>query len=66
VNLPPTVAMAGLARGIALLAATNKMSGLSGPTGTAVRWTVLFLLLVAAVPITSAIRRRRRSTGGTT
>jgi phosphate transport system substrate-binding protein len=63
-TLPPAVSDTGQVRGIALLAATNKMSVLSGPTGTAIRWTLLFALVVVAVPVTSAIRRRRRGSSG--
>ena len=70
-HLPPKVnAGSGSnaqARGLALLAATNKLAGLSAPTSTAVGWTLFFLLLVAAVPIAASVRRRRRrSRGGVT
>jgi phosphate transport system substrate-binding protein len=62
--LPPPPKSTGPVRGIALLAATNRMSGLSGPTGTALRWTLLFALVVIAVPVASSIRRRRRGSNG--
>lgn len=71
-TLPPAVRVKLVkgqrqSRGTALLLATNKMAGLSAPTDTAVQWTLLFLVLVAAVPIAASIRRRRRrGTGSAT
>ena len=60
-----SLAAAGQTPGVALVAASNRLLGLSGPTGAMMLWTLGFLLLLG-VPLAILALSRRRASRSTT